>query len=94
MEEDATEKAVTGQANINGQRGNPWKNIATIGAARPRSRSPLLTPVMTSHRHKRPLTALESAELTDRVAKAMEDHVKQDSPCATTLTRGAQHTEA
>ena len=87
---------MTGQANINGQRGEPWRDKATIGVARARSRSrsPPLTPVMTSHRYKRPLTALESEELTDRAATEMEDHVEQDYSCATNLTRMAQHTEA
>ena len=62
--------------------------------ARPRSHSPPLTPMMTSHRYKRPLTTLESEELTDRAATEIEDHVEQDYSCATNLTRGAQHTEA
>ena len=90
MEEDDTEEAVTRQANWT------WRDKATIGVARARSRSrsPPLTPVMTSHRYKRPLTALESKELTDRAVTKMEDHVEQDYSCATNLTRGAQHTEA
>ena len=88
MEGDDTEEAVTGQAN------RTWRDKATIGVARPRSRSPPLTPVLTSHRYKHPLTALESEELTDRAATEMEDPVEQDYSCSTNLTREAQHTEA
>ena len=94
MEKDATEEAVTGQANINRQKGDPWTAIAPKGAARNRSRSSLPSPVTTSHRHKRPLKALERVELTDRATTAIEDHLEQDYQCATNLTRGAQHTEA
>ena len=85
---------MSGRANLTGQRGGQGTAIAPIGASRARSRSPLQMPGMTSPRHKRPLTALDSVELGDRATTAMEEHIEQDYQGATNPTRRAQHAEA
>jgi hypothetical protein len=59
---DITEEAVAGKVDRNGQEGELWRGQATNRAAGPRSRTPTLTPVLSLHRHKCPLTALESED--------------------------------